>query len=60
VQAQFDRAYYEANLARNLRLADEAKSPHIRKAHLRLAEFYAVALQATDAIAEPVPEKARA
>jgi hypothetical protein len=58
VQNQFDRAYYEANMARNRRLAKEAQMPHIREAHLRLAEFYAIALQATDAVADPIPEKA--
>jgi hypothetical protein len=46
----FNRAYYEANLARNLKLADEAHLPHIREAHLRLAEFYGVALGAMEAI----------
>lgn len=58
MQNQFDRAYYEANMAKNRRLADEAKLPHIRQAHLRLAEFYAIALQAADAVAKPAPEKA--
>ncbi|MBV2150200.1 hypothetical protein KRZ98_18350 [Sphingobium sp. AS12] len=60
VQNQFDRAYYETNMARNRRLAEEAQIPHIREAHLRLAEFYAVALQAIEAVAETDLQKARA
>lgn len=36
----FDRAYYEANMLRNQKLADEAAIPSIREVHLDLAEFY--------------------
>jgi hypothetical protein len=58
MQDMFDRAYYEASLARNLKLADEALIPHIREAHLRLAEFYRVALGAVAAIEQAGPGQA--
>lgn len=44
----FDRAYYMCNLERNMKLADEAQIPAIREAHLRMAEFYALALEVSD------------
>lgn len=44
----FDRAYYLRNLERNMKLADEARIPAIREAHLRMAEFYLLALELSD------------
>ena len=53
----FDRAYYERSLERNQHLAAMAQMPNIREAHLRLAEFYALALDLADDVEGPVSKK---
>lgn len=44
----FDRAYYRQKYDQNLRMAEQAQADNIRDVHLKLSEFYAVALAVAD------------
>lgn len=49
----FDRTYYRRKVAQNRQMAADAQTDHVRDVHLRLCDFYTLALSVSDDLAEP-------
>jgi len=53
VAEMFDRTYYRRKVAQNRQMAADAQTDHVRDVHLRLCDFYTLALSVSDDLAEP-------